>query len=450
MQHVLLVASLLSSTLPVLAQASLPAPPAQHATTNSALAPIEAQISRAEVAARPINVVRRAGRISTYFWDPTGAQWGRGAIETYTFNSQGQTTNILSVDSASQTPIHRRTNSYNAANQYIGHLSQDWVNGAWQNTYRGQYAYDAQGNFTLNALQEWSNNAWATIDGSSQYSYTYDGANRIIDEQLASWNTALNSFVPTSRYLYTYTGTGNNYSSYDYQTWTNGAWVNSSRFLNFSYAAPNRPIYYETQRWNGTTWQLYCRTTYSYPATGLGLSFVSEVQVGGTWQNQDRFTRRYDALDTYLGYTQESWDNNAWVMYVGVRRFLSYNANNDLSRELLQHADFQLFVNNSKYFYSNYQTITLGNKVKAQVAEMQLSPNPASDNVTVALSGLPGSSEARVVVSNTLGQTVRHVTVRSQAGMVSQTLHLVGLSAGIYSVSVHTPKGIVTKKLLHE
>jgi hypothetical protein len=228
--------------------------------------------------------------------------------------------------------------------------------------------------------------------------------------------------------------------------------VNSSRFLNFSYATPGRYTYHETQTWNGTAWQLYRRTTYSYPAVGLGISSVSEVQVGSTWQNQERFINRYDAQDTHLGFTFETWENNAWTLYGGFRNIISYNADNDLARQLTQNVDFNthMFVNSTKSFYSNYQTITLGNKAKAQVAEMQLSPNPTSGKVTLALSGLQGSGEAQVVVSNTLGQTVQQVTVRPQAGMVRQTLHLAGLPAGVYSVSVHTPTGIVTKKLLHE
>ncbi|UOQ67036.1 T9SS type A sorting domain-containing protein [Hymenobacter volaticus] len=449
MKHILLLASLLSSTLPVLAQVSLPGPPARHATINAALAPIEAQISRAEAAARPTTVVRRVGRVSTYSWDPTGAQWGPGAIDTHTFNNQGQATSVLRVDSASQIPIHRVTYNYNAANELLGYVNQDWTNGTWQNTFRIQYVYDAQGNFNSGLFQEWRNNAWATIYGS-QYSFTYDGANRITEQQSANWDTALNSFVPASRYLYTYTGTDNDYNRYDYQTWTNGAWVNNSRFLNFSYATLGRPTYYETQRWNGTTWQLYSRTTYSYPATGLSHSYVLEVQVGGTWQNRNRYTTSYDALDTNLGYTQETWRNNTWALDTGLRSFVSYNANNDLSRQLIQHANLQLFVNNSKSFYSDYQTITLGNKAKAQVAEVQLSPNPTSGSATLAIGSLHSAGEVQVMVSNTLGQTVQQFTVRPQGGTARHILNVAALPAGIYSIRMVTADGAITKQLVRE
>ncbi|UOG75762.1 T9SS type A sorting domain-containing protein [Hymenobacter tibetensis] len=480
MKHFLLFASLLGSTLTTFAQAPLPERTLRNTPTNPALAPIEALLKRNE-AARPTTTVRQASRISTYLWNRTTSQWGSGSIATYTYDAQGRTIGVVRTDSATQVPSTRTTYTYNATGQlsryldetwqgsawqnfnqelftYDGqnrrteYLNQNWINGAWQNSYRDQYTYNAQGYFTQVLYQRWANNAWSTF-GGQQYSYTFDTAGRMSEQQYTPWNTNLGTFVLEGRYLYTYTGTSTNYSSYDYQTWNanTNSWLSSSRYT-FAYNTQGRISSYEAQLWNGTTWQPNLRTTYTYLASGQDYTSLTEQFLNGTWQNYTRYNNTYDLQGTYLGVIFEDWLNNTWVYVFGTRYTVGYNANNDLARRLTQNVDYttSTLVNYEKSFYSDYQTITLGNKAKAQVAEMQLSPNPTSGKVTLALSGFQGSGEAQVVVSNTLGQTVQQVTVRPQAGILRQTLHLAGLPAGVYSVSVHTPTGIVTKKLLHE
>lgn len=425
-------------------------------------------------------MVRRASRISTYSWNRNTAQWGPSIISTYSYDTQGRTTSVVSVDSASQVPRNRVTYTYNTAgqtneylaetwqgsawqntyrylatynaqNRVIEYLDQNWVNGAWQSTSRNQFAYNAQGHQTQTIYQQLTNNVWVTIDGN-QYTYTYDAAGRMTEQQWATWNATLSAFLPTSRYLYTYTGTNTSYSSYDYQTWTNGAWLNESRVLNFSYTSQNRIAYYETQIWDGTAWQLYSRTTYTYPASGLGFSYLTEKLTGTIWGNQHRYTNAYDAQGTNLGFANETWTNNNWIIDFSFRYTIGYNANNDIARRLSETVDrnTNAYVNLSKSFYSNYQTITLGNKAKTQETAIQLYPNPAMNNTTMEMSSLRNVNEVQVTVLNALGQTVQQFTIRPQAGAVNHALDLASLPAGVYSVCVRTAEGTVTKRLVRE
>ena len=51
---------------------------------------------------------------------------------------------------------------------------------------------------------------------------------------------------------------------------------------------------------------------------------------------------------------------------------------------------------------------------------------------------------------NTLDQLLLQRTARPGPGLVSETLDLRGLPAGVYSVRLHTPEGTIVKRLVKE
>ena len=51
---------------------------------------------------------------------------------------------------------------------------------------------------------------------------------------------------------------------------------------------------------------------------------------------------------------------------------------------------------------------------------------------------------------NTLGQLLLQRTARPGAGLVSETLDLRGLPAGVFSVRLHTPESTIIKRLVKE
>lgn len=473
MKHILLLTTLLTISLTSIAQDPTSDRTARHVKPTSGLAPVE-ELMRQTEAARPMATVRRAGQISSYSWNRSSSRWGEGTINTYLYDNQGRTSGYTGVDSISQTPLYRHSFAYyNLTTNQTQSLREIWQGGNWQNSYRFLSLFDAQGNETeflkqvwnngvwendyqylltynlrgaliKELYREWDNNTWTAENGYELIS-SYDTSGRLVEEQMTEWIPALNAQVLTYRFLYAYQGSNTRYDSYDYQLWTNGAWLNYKRYTGFTYSAQGRPTYHQTQTWDGTTWQLSGRTTYAYAASNPGYSYLEEILNGGNWINESRFNSSYDSKGTPLGGTFERWRNNSWVFSSGNRYTVGYNADNDLSRRLIEFT-FNPVVNHIKSFYTNYQTIVLGTKTRAAGPQVQLYPNPTAGTATLELAATTG--DVYITVLNALGQAVQQLMARAQAGTLRQPLNVAALPAGVYSVRVSTAAGTTVRQLV--
>lgn len=80
-----------------------------------------------------------------------------------------------------------------------------------------------------------------------------------------------------------------------------------------------------------------------------------------------------------------------------------------------------------------------------EAGTMRVFPNPATDVVRVDFS-MKSAAEVQMVISNSLGQTVRDLgTTNYSAGANNQTINVSDLSAGIYMISLRTAEGTVTR-----
>ena len=88
--------------------------------------------------------------------------------------------------------------------------------------------------------------------------------------------------------------------------------------------------------------------------------------------------------------------------------------------------------------------VVAANDLFSQTA-FSLSPNPAADQVRLDFgSGL--KSDAAVTIQDAAGRALRQLTVAS--GTANRTIHLQGLSAGAYFVTVRTAQGVATRRLV--
>ncbi|WP_375437614.1 T9SS type A sorting domain-containing protein [uncultured Hymenobacter sp.] len=479
MKHFLLALALGYTLTPTLgvAQSEPPARPAVRLPVGSNL--LDAQPPQLPTAARPATTVRVATRISTSIWDQNNSVWLAPTIRINTYNAQDLLVLATSSDSATQRPLSRTSYAYNATRQNTNYLNevwngsswqnssqtfisydtqgrptqyldQEWANGAWVNKSRSQYGY-TQNYHTQFLSQNWTNGAWVTIAGYDD-SYVFDAAGRLSEVTYIDWNSVTNTFVPSARFLHVYNGSATLNSGVITQNPMNATWVNAYYNTNFTRDAQSRVVYSENQTWTGTAWQLNTRANTMYAATGPGYVQLTERLVSGSWVNNSRYTDSYDSQNQFLGYSNENWMGNSWETSFGFRNTLGYNATNDVTRRLEQsfNTNARVYVNSRKYYYSNFQSITLATKLAVFQGQATLHPNPSNGSVTLTLDGLRTSALVSAEIINTLGQVVLRTELRPQSATIRHKLNLASLPAGVYSVCVRTAEGTITKRLVRE
>lgn len=480
MKHIFLVSAVswLIGLMPLLAQSIPPLPP--DAAPMPELAYLNVRGLQLTSLTRPASIVRVPARASFYTWNTTTNQWPSPILRTFTYDTQGRITQAISSDSVSQRPTTRQSNSYNAAGQtnytldetWDGTtwrnftqsfstydtrgnatqvLNQEWQNGAWVNMYRSSLSYNAQGYRTQVIGQEWQNGMWVTTS-NVEFAFTFDTAGRLIEQIVSTLDVASGTLLPGTRYLYFYAGTASLHNATTTQYRMNNSWVNSSQHINITRDAESRITYYENQQWTGTTWQITSRFTTTYGANNRDNILLVENQVNGGWVNNSRTTNIYDSSNELLLHAGEYWQNGSWHLALGFRFSVRYNATNDrigLSSQIYD-VNTRTYVNAQRYYYYNYQSITLGTRAAAFQGQATLHPNPTSGTATLTLAGLRSTAATSAKVLNSLGQTVLKAELRPRAGTISWSLNLNSLPAGVYSVHVRTADGSVTKRLIYK
>ena len=394
--------------------------------------------------------VSRPGRAVQTSWNPSAQAWSTTATaETYAYDSRANVISETFADSATTQLINRSLYTYDAQSRNTEELSQRWQNGAWVNTGRYVATYDTQGNPTQELDQQWLGGTWATR-GGSQYVNTY--ASNVLTGQIElRWNNGV--FENNQRLLFTVAS--GQWTDVVQQRWELGAWENEARFAgNVWHNWPaQQPASLREQEWQGV-WEDVLRYTFTYAPNGTVVELEEEAVGPGTWALSARSTDTFDSFGNELGFRFESRQGTAWVLEFEDRNLLTYTTANDVRRRVSQrfssNGGSTGFENQERVHYSNFLSITLGTAPAALAAQTQLYPNPTTGTATLVLAGLKQPGGVRVDVFNTLGQLLLQRTARPGAGLVSETLDLRGLPAGVYSVRLHTPEGTIVKRLVKE
>ena len=392
--------------------------------------------------------VSRPGRAVQTNWDTNTQAWSTAAVvETYVYDSRANLTSETFADSATAQLTSRSLYTYNSQNRNTEELYQRWQNGAWVNAGRYVTIYDAQGNSTQELDQQWQNGAWTTTLGN-QHLNTY--TNNVLTEQITK-NWANGVFENQERIVFTIVN--GQWTELVQQTWELGAWENEIRILNIVWFdwATQKPASYLEQSWQGS-WADDLRYTNTYAPNGTVVQ-VAEELLGTNWALASRVTDTFDNFGNYLGARFEEWNGTTWDLDYEERDLLTYTAANDVRRRISQrfgNSGSTGFENQERVHYSNFLSITLGTAPAALAAQTQLYPNPTTGTATLVVAGLKQPGGVQVDVLNTLGQSLLQRTTRPGAGLVSETLDLRGLPAGVYSVRLHTPEGTIVKRLVKE
>ena len=137
----------------------------------------------------------------SFYWDESTSSWGNNWKSTYTYDDNGNPTEIL------------------------GH-NWDEPTSSWVNEWKGTYTYDNIGNLTEELSQSWDG-AISSWVNDSKYTFTYDSNGNRTKELWQYWDGAISSWVNDSKYTFTYDSNGNRAESLS-QSWDGAisSWVN--------------------------------------------------------------------------------------------------------------------------------------------------------------------------------------------------------------------------------
>lgn len=153
---------------------------------------------------------------------------------------------------------NRQLYQYNASNWLVSQITKIYVSNTWQNQNKWEYTYDGSGNIIMLVSYIWSSQ-W---DSTSRTLYTYNAGNQLIERihQNYQGGTWTNSF----RFTFSYDANGNVVNQKFY-TWNSGSgsWVPNNQ-NNYTFDSNNNQMEYIYQYWDGTQYVNSYRCIYGY------------------------------------------------------------------------------------------------------------------------------------------------------------------------------------------
>jgi hypothetical protein len=380
---------------------------------------------------------------------------------------------------------------YDANNNSISELGENWDGSAWIYSDQVLYTYDDKNNLTEEVWQYWNGTGW---DNDQKSIYTYDALNNLLTESVAYWDgdawansmKIINTYDANSnrttylhqnwndtewenywKEIYTYDAR-NNMIGLTYQKWIENQWVNDGQntyvFDNddklissvtqydnaaelvttetkYFYNAENR-LAMDSTRTRGNSWEVNHIGTYTYDSYGNLISWLAQNTDSGNPENTTRTVYTYDAAHNQTSINRQDWKENSWVN-LDFDRY-SYNENN-------------LVVNYSyKYWNSDGTSVMDGdslvffytggstgiNVVEGTNEYAWIYPNPNNGKFTL-------TANATILAIDIFNVSGKLVYSDSGSGrQMQKDIDLSGSDKGVYLVKIQTGKGIEVKKLL--
>lgn len=285
------------------------------------------------------------------------------------------------------------------------------ISGAWTEYYKEICTYDASNHLLTALLQD--NSSGSLVDQNKMI-YTYSG-NNLTSQTFQIWNSSAGALVNSWRISNTY-NTNDQVISLTVENWTSGTWVNDIRNVNYIYAGTDLTDF-ETETWNTST--------------------MAYERNGKTSQTYDVNHRVQHSLTMKWNATTASWNNDFKTDY-------TYAANGTMSSAYRQVWDdtSAAWKNDFKGEYY-YRTGYVGvNESSAENSAFEIHPNPATDRITVSISGKGSSS---LVITDLSGKTVMTLEA-NQAGPFS--VNIESLEAGLYFMELRNEQGAANRKFM--
>ena len=329
-----------------------------------------------------------------------------------------------------------------------------------------KYTYNAACKVTRINEKEWdlAQRRWNEL---VQRSFTYDAQNRVTNEQIrvVSNNIARDS----ARVIHAYNAAETQPTSIISQSIVAGTWVNES-LQEFSYTTAKKINTQTFKEWNGTTWQNVNRIINTFDAQNRLLNKVEQEPNTSAWVNTDRTTFAYTAQNVLKSARSQKWlvDSSKWdestsplpidvsadgrtvayeIEFLGIFLKTEYKIG---ANKLL--SGFNLYVGSlimpyvllarARNIYNPPCTFTPTEEVAFVKNAVTISPNPATDKLTIGLNNVENTAFL-ATITNLSGQIVDKWT-----GNGEQQRDINVLPNGLYFLSVRSEKWQTVQKFV--
>ncbi|MBG8552501.1 T9SS type A sorting domain-containing protein [Hymenobacter guriensis] len=392
--------------------------------------------------------VYRPGQSVTYAWNEEEEKWEDAQMAAFTYDAQARPSQIVYSDSVSKTPLMRQGYTFDGQGRPSILKIEVWLGTKWSNASQLLFGYDAHGDLISFATEDWVGTAWVPAQ-SSRFIITRN-AQGLKQEVVEEESKNNGPYTKATREVYTVSN--GRYTDVTYQFWNKTAWVNESRERNFTWAnwATLTPASYEEQEWENNAWKDVFRHTFTYAGNG-GSTETLQIRENNAWVNDSQESFLFDSFGNEAGQREEFWNGTAWETSSETRQVLTYGPNNRVLRSVEQDLDLSddSFDNTSRTNHSAFQSFVItASRPATRTHSGSVYPNPATESVTLAVSGLRQTAPMQTELLNSLGQVVRTLTLQPHQGSIRQQVDVQGLQAGLYTLRLHTTEGPLAYPLI--
>ena len=282
--------------------------------------------------------------------------------------------------------------TYDINNNLLTSTTSFWSGTAWTLLTKNLYIYNAAGKDSLMIQQSWGGTSWVPV---SQDAYYYVGG-KLVEDQYQAWNGLTLTFTPTTQKNYYYDPvSGNKINETDLDV-TSGP-LNTTQYI-YTYSGANQLLTTTTSTWNGSAWVPSAMTTNTYDTTGNLTNVLNQTysSTTSTWvnvnlNNYSGFigTTNNPTMDTY-----QTWDTAAGGSWTNVQQYTyAYNTYNQLTNStgvswnIIGIFEPALGDPMTNYYYETYSTSSTAtvNTIKAELDNAAVYPVPANNSLHINL-----------------------------------------------------------------
>lgn len=206
-----------------------------------------------------------------------GTTWEDLMKVQYTYNSSKQvlTENTYMFFLTSWLNLQSTTNTYDSGNKLVKTVNQslDFMSMQLKNSTQESFTYNSDGTLNQSITQDWNlSNQW---ENSIRTTSSYNSSKRLTSDISEKWDSQASVWVYDNRTTYSYTN--DLVTEMLEESYTNGAWVNSSLEDN-TYNSNKDITQVLSKVWNTTLgkWENSSRMTFNYGNTGIQTAKLSE------------------------------------------------------------------------------------------------------------------------------------------------------------------------------
>ena len=226
--------------------------------------------------------------------------------------------------------------TYDNKNRLLSLIQQDWDTDTeeWVNAIKTTYTYNNNGDITQMLMESWEEGEWMD---AMKTTMNYDGNNNLINSKfeimLDEWTvftyteftydinhnvlTEINQtglsgpLTNNTKEIFTY-DTNNNQLTSTNQIWNVDTWENQSKTIN-TYNAKNYILTYTYQSWESGDWVNFNKQTFTYNSNDDETGWLSQKWVSGSWENLAQHISTYDTRHNLTTELQQIWENSDWL-----------------------------------------------------------------------------------------------------------------------------------------